>query len=94
VVGTAARDEIVGARQRLAAELRETPSYFAYPYGGPEHMLEENRALVREAGHRCCLSAHGGVVTPETSAFAVPRIPLSPWFLTPYQFGFEAIQAA
>src|SRR6267142_1718098 len=94
VVGTAARDEIVGARERLAAELRETPSYFAYPYGGPEHMLEENRALVREAGHRCCLSAHGGVVTPETSAFAVPRIPLSPWFLTPYQFGFEAIQAA
>jgi methionyl-tRNA formyltransferase len=92
VAGAAARHEIVGARDRLAAELHETPSYFSYPYGGREHMGEENRTLVRETGHSCCLSAHGGVVTPQSSPFALPRVSLSPWFLSPYQFGFEAMR--
>lgn len=89
VTGDDAADEIVGARDRLRQEIGDVPMTFAYPYGRPEQMSEENRARVRAAGLLCCASAHGGVVEPGTDPFRLPRTAISAWQISPWQFGFE-----
>jgi peptidoglycan/xylan/chitin deacetylase (PgdA/CDA1 family) len=91
ISGRPAVDEIVGAKERLAHELNEDPQYFSYPYGGREHLSAENREAVRRAGYTCCLSAYGGSVMPKTDFYNIQRVPLSPWYISPYQLGFEAM---
>ena len=82
--------EIVGAKSRLESEINAPVRHFAFPYGSPMRMTEENRAIVQEAGFACCLSAHGGVVSVSDSPFRLCRVPINTWYTSPYQFAFEA----
>ena len=88
-----ARREIVGSRERLEAELGESIDLFTYPFGHARSITEECRELVRSLGFRCCPSAYGGIVRPGTDPFRMERQPISPWHLSPWQFGFELMRA-
>lgn len=94
VEGEEAREEIEGARRDLVERAGVEPELFSYPYGGPDHLTEANRRRVRQAGYRCCLSAHGGVVGPQTDLHRLPRIPVSDWYVSPYHFGAEVVLEA
>ncbi|HEY2806659.1 MAG TPA: polysaccharide deacetylase family protein [Gemmatimonadales bacterium] len=91
VKGDEAEKEIVGSGERLHRELDAPVPFFTYPYGRPHQITEENRELVRRAGFSCCLSAFGGTVTRRDDAFRLKRTPVSPWHISPYQFGFETM---
>ncbi len=93
VRGPQAALEIEGSRKRLARELGRPPAFFSYPFGRPDQITEENRELVRAAGFACCVSAFGGTVRPGSDPFHIRRTPVSPWHLSPYQFGLEAMLA-
>lgn len=93
VQGAEAVREIVGSRQRLTRELGEETPLFSYPFGRADQMTPDNRAVVRDAGFSCCLSAYGGTVSSQGDPFDLRRVPVSPWFLSPYQFGFEILRA-
>ncbi|MEA2761336.1 MAG: hypothetical protein QOD47_620 [Gemmatimonadaceae bacterium] len=86
-----ARREIAGGSTRLDSELAERSGLFAYPFGGRKNMSEENQAVVKDLGLRCCLSAYGGTVKPGDDPLRLKRITISDWFLSPYQFGFELV---
>ena len=85
--------EIVGSRRRLAQELGAETPLFSYPFGRADQITPGNRAAVRDAGFSCCLSAYGGTVRSQGDPFDLKRIPVSPWFLSPYQYGFEVMLA-
>jgi peptidoglycan/xylan/chitin deacetylase (PgdA/CDA1 family) len=87
VEGTIAEREIAGSKERLEAELGETVSLFAYPFGGRNRLSEANRERVRQAGFRCCLSAYGGLVTRNAAPFHLPRVAVDRWFRSPYHWG-------
>ena len=91
VEGELADAEIRGSRERLERELSAPVSFFSYPFGRPDSITEANRERVRDAGFECCVSAFGGVIAPVTDAFRARRTPISSWFLSPYQFGFEVM---
>ena len=92
IQGSDAVREIVGSRRRLAQELGEETPLFSYPFGRADQITPGNRAAVRDAGFSCCLSAYGGTVSSESDPFDLKRIPVSPWFRSPYQFGFEVLR--
>ena len=81
--GEEARREIWESKRRLEDALGAGVSLFAYPFGGTENMLAENRNLVREAGYNCCCSAFGGFVTGRSDPFELRRIPIDNWYTTP-----------
>jgi peptidoglycan/xylan/chitin deacetylase (PgdA/CDA1 family) len=89
VSGIAARDEILGARLELERQLGAPATSFAYPFGGRDNCTESNRQLVKAAGFRCCCSAFGGSNTRGTDPFHVRRVPVSEWYASPQQFGFD-----
>ncbi len=86
--------EITGSRDRLREELGRAPELFSYPYGRVNQITEPNRELVKQAGFSCCFSAYGGAVRPGDDLFRLRRLPISPWFGSPYQLGLEASQIA
>lgn len=92
ITGDCARQEIMGGRQEVEAQLEERIDLFAYPYGGSQHMAEENRELVKEAGFRCCCSCYGGVTGSGDDPFHLQRVAISPWYATPHQFGLELVR--
>jgi len=49
----------------------------------------DRAALVKAARFRCCCSNFGGVNGPDTDPFGLLRIPISPWYASPHQFGFD-----
>ena len=91
VNGRAARDQIVGSRTRIAAELGAEPALFSYPYGRPDQLTEANREEVRAAGFSCCVSAFGGSVRAGDDPFRLRRFPVSPPLSSAYHLGFEAL---
>ena len=91
VSGAEAVEEIVGSARRLVAETGIPIDLFSYPYGRPHQITEENRKIVRKAGFVCCPSAYGGTVGKGEDPFRIRRTPISPWHISPYQFGFEAL---
>jgi peptidoglycan/xylan/chitin deacetylase (PgdA/CDA1 family) len=84
-----AEREISGSRTKLEAEVGKPVRLFSYPFGRMDGITEEARALVRQLGFDCCASAYGGTVSRYDDVFYLRRTPISPWFLSPYQFGFE-----
>jgi peptidoglycan/xylan/chitin deacetylase (PgdA/CDA1 family) len=84
-----AREEIFGARLALEKQLAARADLFAYPFGGRNNITNSNRALVKAAGFRCCCSNFGGVNLPGSDPFDLLRIPISPWYASPHQFGFD-----
>jgi peptidoglycan/xylan/chitin deacetylase (PgdA/CDA1 family) len=91
VLGAAARGEIGEGKARLESELSESSGLFAYPYGGREHLAEENKPLPKELGLRCNASAYGGTVSLGDDPFALKRTSITRWFTSPYIFGFELV---
>ena len=89
VHGAEARREIVENRERLERELGEPITLFSYPYGRAHQISEANRELVRSLGFRCCPSSYGGCVRAGDDPFRLRRQPISPWFVSPWQFGLE-----
>lgn len=84
-----AREEILGARLELERQLAASVESFAYPYGGRNHLTDANRELVKAAGFRCCCSGFGGINVTGTDPFSLRRVPISPWYASPHQFGFD-----
>ncbi len=91
VLGDRAREQIVGSRARITAELGAEPALFSYPYGRAHQMTDENREAVRAAGFACCLSAYGGSVSVADDPFKLERFPVSPLLDSVYHLGFEAL---
>ncbi len=91
VSGDEARDEIRGSKVRLEQEIGGSVSMFSYPFGRKNQMTEDNRQLVREAGFSCCFSAYGGTIVGRADPFYLERMAVSPWFVSPYHFGFDAM---
>lgn len=89
VSDSVAQAEILGSRLELETELAAPVESFAYPYGRRSHLTEAKRALVRAAGFRCCCSSFGGINSIGTDPFHVQRIPISPWYASPHEFGLE-----
>ncbi len=81
--------ELTRSKAKLEDELGAEVTLFAYPFGRTENMNEENRALVREAGYRCCCSCCGGFVTPQDDPFRLKRTPMDPWFTSPVELHYE-----
>jgi peptidoglycan/xylan/chitin deacetylase (PgdA/CDA1 family) len=88
-----ARREIAGSRERLCSELGVESRLFSYPYGRDSQISKENRDLVRELGFHCCASAYGGVVTSKTDPMRMQRMPIGPWYASPYEFGFQSLRS-
>ncbi len=54
------RQEIVESLGELRRRLGLGDVYFAYPFGGRQHMTPRRLAMVKDAGYAACLSAYGG----------------------------------
>ena len=50
--------------------------WFAYPFGGPEHVRPEQVPLVFEAGYEGIMSGHGGFIHSDTTEQILPRVPV------------------
>jgi len=87
----AIRADIEVAKHKLHRELGRPARLFAYPFGGREHITEQSRLLVREAGFTCCMSCCGGTNGRGADPFDLNRIPIVGWFAAPDQFGFELL---
>jgi peptidoglycan/xylan/chitin deacetylase (PgdA/CDA1 family) len=87
--GGEAHEEILGARRELERELGAPIELFAYPYGRPDNLADSNRDLVRDAGFRCCCSCFGGVIARGSDPFRLARVPITPRYASPHQFGLE-----
>src|SRR5579859_849854 len=59
-----ARREIFDSKAVLEERLGQRVRWFAYPFGGRNHLRPEAAALVEEAGYDGCLSGYGGFVRP------------------------------
>src|SRR5436190_8457723 len=88
-VAAEARAEIFGSRVELEDRLSARVDLFAFPYGRRDNCTDANRDLVKAAGFRCCCSCFGGVNGRTQDPFDLARIPISTWYTTPDQFGFE-----
>jgi len=87
--GNQAIEEILGGRLDLEQQIGAPVQSFAYPYGQQQHLAPANRELVKAAGFRCCCSCFGGVNMAGADPFELARVPISPWYASTHQFGFE-----
>ena len=80
------------SKQKLLDALHTSSvQLFAYPFGGPEHISQRSRELVREAGFTCCLSCHGGINAVTPDPFELNRIAVDQWYTNPHVFAFEML---
>jgi peptidoglycan/xylan/chitin deacetylase (PgdA/CDA1 family) len=93
VGGEAARREIVSSKVDLESRLGSPVTLFAYPFGREAQMSDANRALVADAGFRCCPSAFGGLVRNGDDPFRFRRLPMTGWYRSPQELGLEILRA-
>ena len=84
--GAAAEEELRLSRDELEAGLGRAVDLFAYPYGYPEHISEENRLLAARTGYRCCCG-YGDFVESGSDPFRLGRLPVSIWYSSPAHLG-------
>jgi len=90
IVDEQAADEIVAPKAQYERELGIPARFFCYPFGREWQITDENRALVRQSGYSCCLSAYGGTVRPGDDPFRLKRTTAADtWYGEPYHFGLE-----
>ena len=92
LAGTAADAEIAGARARIEAMVRTPAPHFCVPFGGAAHLSPENHERVRRAGFASCLWTIAERVRPGTDPFRLGRVGVSPWFVSPWHFGLDAMR--
>jgi peptidoglycan/xylan/chitin deacetylase (PgdA/CDA1 family) len=68
-----ARRELAESKETLEREIGRPVRWFAYPFGGPEHIRADRLHLVTEAGYEGCVSAYGDFVHPDPKALLLPR---------------------
>jgi peptidoglycan/xylan/chitin deacetylase (PgdA/CDA1 family) len=68
-----AREELVASRKALQDQLEQPVRWFAYPFGGQNHLRPEFVPLIREAGYEGALSAFGGSIRPGIDDQVLPR---------------------
>jgi len=85
------RSDLCASLSKIQNELGTEARLFAYPFGGPQHISESSRQLVRELGFECCVSCHGGTNPPIPDPYYLNRIGIAEWFSNPYQFAFEVV---
>jgi peptidoglycan/xylan/chitin deacetylase (PgdA/CDA1 family) len=88
------RADLLESRHKLERELGILPRLFAYPFGGPEHISEVAREIVRNVGFECCGSCHGGLNPAISDPYHLNRIGIAEWFSTPQQFAWEIMRSA
>lgn len=88
-----ARREIQGSKTALEAITERTVDLFAYPFGRPHQISQENREVARDLGFRCALSCHGGGVRRDDDPLYLHRVPISPWHRSVGQLAFEMLRA-
>jgi peptidoglycan/xylan/chitin deacetylase (PgdA/CDA1 family) len=66
--------ELLASKQLLESRLERPIRLFAYPYGHAQHMSEDSRRNVIEAGYECAVSAEYGLVTSRGDRFCLPRL--------------------
>jgi hypothetical protein len=93
VSGEEARREIMDSKAELGSRLGSPVTLFAYPFGREAQMSDANRALVAEAGFRCCPSAFGGLVRTGDDPFRFRRLPVTGWYRSPGELGLEVLRA-
>ena len=81
------RKEVSESVDRCAALVGKPPSAFAYPFGDFDADCER---LVEQAGLMCACATIGDVVEPQSSQFALPRIPMENWSFKQMQRRFPA----
>ena len=84
-----AEEEIRGARRDLERRLGKAVTSFAYPFGRRANLTDAARKLVQAAGFQCCCSGYGGTNARGTSPFHLRRVPISGFYASPHQFGFD-----
>lgn len=89
-----AEREIRESKIRLERELGEPIEHFSFPYGRRDNIRPETLDLVKRAGFVSCVSAYGGFLSHDDEPFGLEREPISPWYSTPYHFGFEMLKFA
>ena len=94
VSGPEARREIVDSKAGLESRLGSPVTLFAYPFGREAQMSDANRALVAQAGFRCCPSAFGGLVRTGDDPFRFRRLPMTGWYRSPEELGLEILRAS
>lgn len=87
--GEQALDELTNSRVELEQRLSAPIDLFAYPYGRPDNITEGSRRLVQTAGYSCCCSCFGGLNPEGTDPYKIRRIPISNWYRSPLDFGFQ-----
>jgi peptidoglycan/xylan/chitin deacetylase (PgdA/CDA1 family) len=91
-----AREEIVGSRQALEAELGETARHFSYPNpGSGVHWSPAVREIVREAGFATAVTSQSGYVRAGDDLLSLRRLRLgqSPWDIA-WDIEADAVRAA
>ena len=83
------RHDLRASQAKIGNELGTEARLFAYPFGGPQHISESSRKLIRELGFECCASCHGGTNPPIPDPYYLNRIGIAEWFSNPYQFALE-----
>ncbi|GAC1349281.1 MAG: hypothetical protein NVSMB27_20920 [Ktedonobacteraceae bacterium] len=68
------RYEISACRRVLEQQLGHPVQVFAYPLGREEHIGEQARGLVREAGYKWGLTTIQGINTPDIKPYELRRI--------------------
>jgi len=65
--------ELTLSLKHLRCNLGIADAYFAYPFGGREHMTPQRLELVKSAGYTACLSAYGGTNAGRIDRFNILR---------------------
>lgn len=73
---TAAREEILGSREKLESLLGKPVKWFCFPYG--EHN-EETLQICREAGYERVFTTEPVLFRGDEAQFAVGRVEADPW---------------
>lgn len=81
--------ELRQSREILEAQTGKRIGLFAYPFGGRGNINATSLQLVRDEGFDCCVSCCGGINQGRPDVYTLNRLPISGWFLDPYQMAAE-----
>jgi peptidoglycan/xylan/chitin deacetylase (PgdA/CDA1 family) len=71
----AAEHEIRTCRDRIAAEIGQVPTTFAYPNGRPVDYTAETQEILRGLGFTTVFATSEGIAGPDTDLMAIKRLP-------------------